>query len=248
MSIDVVDLTNFYASPLGLTVQRLVNQRITQFWPSLKGLSLLGLGYAIPYLSIPGSDAERVLAFMPASQGAMKWPETGLSATALVDPLAMPLPEASVDRILIVHALETVENPAEFLSELWRILTPEGRIVLIAPNRRGIWARLDTTPFGNGQPFSRSQLKDLLRKALLNPEHWAETLYMPPFNNRLLLRSATLWEQAGHKFRLPFHGLHVIEASKQLYRPILVGGQQRVKRRAPALVPAPAPSSHCNVQ
>ena len=242
MSVDVVDLTSFYASPLGLAVQRLVSRKIDELWPSLQGLSLLGLGYAIPYFETVRDGAERILAFMPASQGVVNWPTSGLSSTALVDPLAMPLPEASIDRVLIAHALETVENPAEFLSELWRILTPGGRIILIAPNRRGIWARLDTTPFGDGQPFSRSQLKELMRKALLSPEHWAETLYMPPFQSRLLLRTAMLWERIGSSFVLPFSGLHVIEASKQLYRPILARAPQRAHRRSSVLLPAPAPS------
>ena len=149
--------------------RRFVGRAIDRFWGPLTGLRVLGLGYAPPYLSAVKDESERTLAFMPANQGVVNWPRTGASASALVDPLMMPLPDASIDRVLVVHALETVESPSELLHEIWRILTPGGRIILVAPNRRGLWARMDTTPFGYGQPYSRSQLKSLMRQTWFSP-------------------------------------------------------------------------------
>lgn len=241
MSIDVTDLRAFYASPLGQVARRLVGRAVDRFWGPLHGLRVLGLGYAPPYLGATRQECERTLAFMPASQGVVNWPATGLSASALVDPLMMPLPDSSTDRVLVVHALETVESPAELLHEIWRILTPGGRVIVVAPNRRGLWARMDTTPFGHGQPFSRSQLKGLMRETLFSPEAWAETLYVPPLRSRVLLRTAVAWERFGIGFSLPFAGLHVVEATKQLYRPVAVRQARRAARLAPVLVPAPAP-------
>lgn len=238
MSIDVTDLRAFYASPLGQVAHRLVGRAIDGFWGPLRGLRVLGLGYGTPYLGASCQDCERALAFMPATQGVVNWPATGRSASALVDPLMMPLPDSSIDRMLVVHALETVESPAELLHEIWRILTPGGRIIVVAPNRRGLWARMDTTPFGHGQPFSRSQLKELMRKSLFSPEAWAETLYVPPLRSRMLLRTAGAWERAGVGLSLPFAGLHVVEATKQLYRPVMVRQVRRAHRLAPVLAPA----------
>lgn len=242
MSIDVTDLRAFYASPLGHVARRLVNRAIEQFWDSARGLRLLGLGYAVPYLTTVRDGAERTLAFMPASQGVVNWPATGHSASALVDPLTMPLPDASIDRVLLVHALEMVESPSELLQEIWRILTPGGRVIVVAPNRRGLWARMDTTPFGHGQPYSRSQLKALMRQTMFSPEGWAETLYVPPLHSWLMLRTAVAWERFGIALSLPFAGLHVVEATKQLYRPVPVRAKRRAARLAPVLVPAPAPA------
>src|ERR687889_334247 len=237
MSVDVTDLRAFYASPLGSVTRRLVGRGIDRFWGPLTGLRILGLGYAVPYLAAVRPEGERTLAFMPASQGVVNWPATGASASALVDPLMMPLPDASIDRILVVHALETVESPSELLHEMWRILTPGGRIIVVAPNRRGVWARMDTTPFGYGQPYSRSQLKSLMRQTWFSPEGWAETLYMPPLTSRLLLQSAQAWEQVGAGFSLPFAGLHIVEATKQLYRPGTVMAVHRSRRTRPVFVP-----------
>jgi SAM-dependent methyltransferase len=251
MSVDVVDMRAFYASPLGQLAQRFVARAIDGFWGPLRGLRVLGLGYACPYLESLKGTAERTLAFMPATQGVVNWPPTGLSASALVDPTMMPLPEASVDRVLIVHALEAVDSPTELLAETWRILNPGGRIILVTPNRRGLWARMDTTPFGHGQPFSRSQLNGLMREALFSPTGWAELLYAPPFPSWLVLRSAGAWERVGTGLALPFPGLHVVEATKQLYRAVTVRPARRAARLSSVLVPvraapaAPGPARAC---
>src|SRR5918998_3999962 len=240
MSIDITDLRGFYASPLGAVTRRFVGRAVDRFWGPLTGLRVMGLGYATPYLAAVRPDCERTLAFMPAAQGVVNWPSSGPSASALVDPLVMPLPDASIDRVLVVHALETVESPTELLHEVWRILTPGGRIIVVAPNRRGLWARMDTTPFGHGQPFSRSQLNRLMRETLFSPEGWAETLYVPPLPGWVFLRTAIAWERVGISLSLPFAGLHVVEATKQLYRPVAVRAARRSKQLAPVLVPAPA--------
>lgn len=229
MPIDVIDLRGFYGSPLGQVAQRFVAGHVNRRWSNCVGLSVLGLGYATPYMSPMRRDALRVLAFMPAQQGVVNWPCSGPSSTALVDPTAMPLPDACIDRALVVHALETADQPLELLNEVWRVLTPGGRMILVAPNRAGVWARVDTTPFGQGQPYSRSQLRDLMRRALFSPIHWSEALYAPPFERPLLLRSAPAFEAIGGRLSLPGAGVHLVEATKQVYRPVTV---RRASRRA----------------
>lgn len=241
MSVDVTDLRAFYAGPLGYVAQRTISRSLGRFWSDLRGLSVLGLGYAVPYLPEGGGVGRRI-AFMPASQGVVNWPASGLSASALVDPTAMPLTDSSVDRVLVVHALEVVESPAELLGEVWRVLTPGGRVILVCPNRRGLWSRMDTTPFGHGQPFSRRQLRHLLRASLFLPDNWAEILYVPPLRSRLLLSGAAAWEAFGIGLSLPFAGLHVVEATKQLHRPVPVYEKRRARRFSPVLVPAPVPT------
>jgi SAM-dependent methyltransferase len=243
MSVDVLELASFYEGALGAVSRRLVGRVLSQFWPDLGGLSLVGLGYATPYFGELGSGASRVLAFMPAAQGVVAWPTSGPGRAALVDPTTLPLPDGSVDRVLVIHALETAESPAELLHEVGRLLSPAGRAVLVCPNRRGLWARMDTTPFGQGQPFSRSQLRRLLRDTLLAPERWAETLYVPPLANRLLLGGAGAWEKLGVGLSLPFAGLHVLEAARQVHRPVPVRARRAAARAQPVMVAVPASRS-----
>lgn len=240
MRLDVTDLRAFYASPLGVVTHRVVARTIHGFLGSVSGLRVLGLGYVTPYLGPVHVIAERTLAFMPATQGVVNWPSSGRSVTALADPTMLPLPEAAVDRVILVHALEAVESSSELLSEVWRVLTPGGRLILVVPNRTGVWARRDATPFGHGQPYSRSQLGRLMRQTLFSPEGWAEALYMPPIRSRFWLGTAGAWERLGTGLALPFAGLHVVDATKQLYRPVTVRQVRRLEARVPARVLVPA--------
>ncbi len=242
MPLDVVDLRNFYTGPLGQVVRRILASAVAERWRGLSGLSVLGIGYATPYLDPMRGEAERALAFMPEVQGVVHWPPEGPSAAALAISTMLPLPDQCVDRILLVHALETEEAPGELLSEVWRVLSPGGSMIAVVPNRRGLWARMDTTPFGHGQPYSRSQLTGLLRDSLFSPVFWAEHLYVPPIPRRVFMSSATAWERLGAGLSLPFSGVHLVEATKLMYRPVPVRKAQRVRRMRPVLVPVAAPS------
>jgi SAM-dependent methyltransferase len=138
----------------------------------------------------------------------------------LVQEDRLPLADGSVDRLLAVHCLEMAERVRPLLREIWRVLTPEGRLMLVVPNRRGVWARLDNTPFGQGRPYSRRQLDALLVEAMFTPLDWGGALFMPPVGRRMLLRSATAWERVGAVVSPAFSGVVIAEARKELVAPI----------------------------
>src|SRR5690606_8266539 len=115
MYLDVVDLRAFYGERLGLVARRLICRQLKARWPSVAGESLVGIGYATPCLGRLGEGAERVMAFMPASQGVVNWPREGPNATALVAEDCLPLPDASVDRVLVIHSLEVAGDASEQL-------------------------------------------------------------------------------------------------------------------------------------
>ena len=216
MHPDVLDLRDFYNRPLGGVVRRLLTSRIRSRWRSVHGAQLMGLGFAVPYIGLFRGEASRLGALMPANQGALVWPASGKGHTVMVEEAMLPLPDASVDRLLAVHCLETSERVGALLREIWRVLTPEGRLLLIVPNRRGIWARLDTTPFGHGRPYSRGQLERLLTDALFTPLEWTSALFMPPLDRHWLVRWATAFERVGARLWPGFAGVIIVEARKEL--------------------------------
>src|SRR5437764_2155644 len=240
MSIDVVDLRNFYAMRLGVVARRFVGRGIRGRFADTRGLSVLGVGYATPYLGLFREEAERCLAFMPAAQGVLKWPSDRPGLAALVDELELPLPDSAIDRVLLVHALEMTHDPTALLREVWRVLAAGGRLLVVVPNRRGVWARLDTTPFGHGHPYSRSQITHLLREAWFTPTGWGEALHVPPVPRRWFLRSAGAWEGVGSVIAAPFAGVHIVESAKQVYRSI--PARRERTRLLPALERSLAPS------
>jgi len=217
MYSDVVDLRDFYQSSLGQVARRMIRRRIRMIWPDATGLRVLGLGYATPYLRPFRDEAERVVALMPAAQGVLQWPREALNVAALCDEAELPLQDASIDRVLLIHALECSEELRPMLAEVWRVLAGGGRVLMVVPNRRGIWARLDRTPFGAGHPFTQNQLSRLLREMQFTPVSSAAALYIPPTESRMVLSAAAAWENLGERWFNSFAGVTMVEATKQIY-------------------------------
>lgn len=231
MHLDVTDLRDFYARPLGQIARRVLARRIRERWPSVGGQTMIGLGFASPFLGAFRGEARRIGALMPASQGAMIWPPNGDTMSVLVDEERLPLPDNSVDRLLCVHCLEVAERIRPLLREIWRVLAPDGRLLMIVPSRRSMWARRDNTPFGHGRPYSRGQLEKLLADALFTPINWTHALHMPPIERRFILRSASSFERLGARVTPTFGGVIIVEAKKEVMAPI--GSGLEVARKVP---------------
>lgn len=240
MNSDIVDLKAFYSSLLGRLAERSISMALSSVWARLPDERLVGLGYTLPWLERFGGDAERVAAFMPAAQGAVNWPAAGPSAAALVFEEELPLVDASIDRLLMVHALEHSENPRQTLLEAWRVLAPGGRLMIVVPNRRGMWARFEHTPFGTGRPYSRAQLMEALRAANFTPGGWADALHFPPSNRRWAMRFHQVLERAGRRFWPIFAGVLVVVAEKRLYQGLPAGARASRRVFVPALKPQSA--------
>jgi SAM-dependent methyltransferase len=217
MASDVVDLRDFYRTPLGAVARRMIRQAVRRMWPDLHGMSLLGIGYPAPFLTALSPETERTIALMPASLGVLAWPPDGANLALLAEESELPFADYSLDRVLLIHALETTEQAGPLLKEVWRVLAGGGRLLVVAPNRRGIWARLERTPFGSGRPYTNSQLSQLLRDELFTPVASGAALFVPPSRSRMMLRSARAWERIGARWFPTFAGVIVVEATKQIY-------------------------------
>jgi len=217
MRVDVLALQRFYASPLGEAGQRAVARRLAALWPHADGLDVLGIGYTAPYFERFRSSARRVVALMPAEQGAEPWPAHGPCLSLLAEESRLPLMDSVFDRVLMVHALEETDAVRPLLREVWRVMAPEGRLMVIAANRWSLWAQADATPFGHGRPYSRTQLAALLADSMFEPIVSARALYAPPVAWRLFVRAADAFERVGEVMWPAQGGLVLMEAVKRLY-------------------------------
>lgn len=217
MRPDVIDLQAFYGSQQGQLVQRLLLRQVRTLWPDLTGCRVLGLGYALPFLEPLADGADRVCAIMPQSQGVVRWPLDRPNLVALAADDNLPLADRSIDRVLMVHALESAEPSRPLLREIWRVLADGGQALIIVPNRRGLWCLSESTPFGSGRPYSSSQLKALLRSNLFAPKCTGRALFVPPSRWRVVLRTATAWERVGSRLARHFAGVLLMAAEKQIY-------------------------------
>jgi SAM-dependent methyltransferase len=229
MAADAHLAADFYGTARGEVTARLLRARLLRIWPSLDGQAVLGLGYAAPYLRLWREQAGRCIAVTPAQVGRARWPVGALNLTCTSEEDMLPFPDLTFDRILMVHGLEAAENARKLLRETWRVLKDDGRLLVIAPNRRGMWAHLESTPFGYGQPYSAGQIGRLLAATMFRVEARDTALYVPPLDWRLVLRSARLLERTGRRIAPTFAGVTITEAVKDVYSAMPVGAVLRRK-------------------
>lgn len=239
MYLDVVHLRTFYDLPLGRVLRGLIGAPVRDMWPDLKGQNLLGIGYAGPFMR-PYLDAvDRAIAAMPAPQGAMRWPrERQTNLCTLVEDDALPFPDAYFDRVMLVHALDHCADPAALLREVWRVMAPGGRLIAIVPNRRGLWAQSELSPFGYGRPYSGRQVRELLTGGQFNVKADSNALFMPPSKTRTVLKSARTWENVGRRLWPTFGGVLIMEAEKVVFRSLPADGKKsRLEVFRPVFLP-----------
>ncbi|HRK18227.1 MAG TPA: methyltransferase domain-containing protein [Hyphomicrobiaceae bacterium] len=250
MHLDVLELRAFYATPLGSVARRVIAGHIRRLWGRVPGETIVGIGYAPPYIGGYRAEAARIVALMPAAQGALVWPLATTVNAVMVEEQSLPLPDNSIDRIVVVHCLELSEHARPMMRELWRVLAPEGRLLLVVPNRHSVWSRREATPFGHGQPYSRSQLQKLLAESMFTPVSWSSALHVPPVNRAFAIRRAGFLERLGSRYWPGLAGVHIVEATKEVHGVIPAGaGARRIGRLATAdgsvnrTSPAKAPST-----
>lgn len=237
MRPDVIALRNFYAAPTGKAAADCIAGHIARLWPDLEGLHLAGIGFAPPMLERLGDTAASRIALMPGQQGVLAWPDAARNAAALIEDDRLPLPDGSFDRVILAHALEVADHSRELLAETWRIMAPGGRLIVIVPRRRGFWAGLERTPFASGQPYSRAQLTRLLADNLLPAARTLTALYLPPFRLFANARLLGAVERAGRVLLPGLGGVVIVEAEKQIYRPVGIRPRPALAPLRPALRP-----------
>ncbi|MBY0408265.1 MAG: class I SAM-dependent methyltransferase [Rickettsiales bacterium] len=230
---DIVTLKQFYATPFGRDISRFIGTRIHAMWPHAQGDVMLGIGYCTPYLEHYVNEAAPVCVCMPAQQGAAFWPPEQ-NLVFLGHESELPFRESSVNRVLLIHSFENTEQLSWMIEELWRVLTPGGRILVIVPNRMGFWCRSSHTPFGYGRPFSLAQLRDLLSEHQFTCTDSSSALFMPPVRLRFLWRIAHHLERVGRAVCPFIGGVLLLEAQKQIYASIKQPVTARSSYAAPA--------------
>ncbi len=261
MRTDILDLHHFYETPLGELVRQTIGEALAELCNDIQGQRIAGFGYTTPWLG-KFEDARTVIALAPDAQGVMRWPLTDTdnskndhtnnlttdfysNKACLVHEGYWPLPDRSMDKIIIIHGLEEVRDATRLLREAWRVLADDGQLIIVAAQRRGLWAAYDTTPMAAGRPWLRGQLNRLLEGALFTPSKVIRALHFPPLQLRLIHKSAKAWENIGKRLWPGFCGVLIIEAQKSLLNPV-TGTPQRVlnvirPKLAGALMPGTKP-------
>ena len=209
---DFVTTADFYATARGQVAAAVISRAIGVLWPDCARLDVLGIGYPGPFLGWAPVGMGRRLAAVAGHH-----PAAATHTACVAEAEHLPFPDLAFDRILLVHGVEPAGSPERLLREAWRLLRDDGRLLVVAANRTGLWAHTDNNPFGQGQPYSQGQVDRLLQHAMFRPERHSPALFVPPADWGLLLRSHMLWEHAGKALLPGLAGVILIEAVKDAY-------------------------------
>lgn len=242
MHLDVQSLRDFYyRSALGRIAQRMIRDQVLRFLPEAQGLTVGGYGFAVPLLRPYLPQARRVIGLMPAPQGVMPWPAGQPNVSVLCEETRWPVDTGHIDRLIVMHGLETSDNPGDLLDEAYRVLGPGGHALFVVPNRSGLWAQSDQTPFGYGRPYTLGQLEAQLKLYNFIPEAHASVLYQPPSTRRFWMKTSGFWEKTGRMLpAITAGGVMMVLASKRTPpRPRGLGEAARVLNPLEVLTPKP---------
>ncbi|GAN53705.1 methyltransferase domain-containing protein [Tanticharoenia sakaeratensis] len=226
---------DFYAGPHGALTRTLLVERLRRMLPPLGARRVLGLGFASPYLDQLDCDPLRTVSGRPDNPLTRITAQyAGSAMECAIDETALPFDDLSIDLVLAVHAVELMRDPRESLRAIWKVLADDGFLVLVLPNRTGLWAHGDMTPFGHGAPYSAWQIERTLKQSMFRAERLDGALAVPPVALHLGRRTARAGDRAMGILGRRFAGVHVVVARKDVYAAMPLapeGAVGRLKRR-----------------
>jgi SAM-dependent methyltransferase len=163
---------------------------------------------------------------------------------------ALPFPAASIDLVVMPHALELARDPHQTLREVERVLVPEGRVVITGFNPASLWGlRQRAGRMRRGVGLKRGQplylpsageflgywrLRDWLRLLSLEVDHARFGAWRPPFKSQVWLERFSWIDGVADRWWPVLGALYFIVAVKRVRGMRLVGLLKNEKRKAHA--------------
>ncbi len=210
-------LEKFYASRLGITAAERMGRRMRDLWGTCAGQRVLGLGFPAPLMPLWQDTARTCIGAIPAEIGETRLDSVEGQNLCISPEERLPFAEGLFDKVFLLHALEEADSPRQLLREAWRVMAPEGRIVIAVTNRRSLWSLVDSKPFGHGRPWTRRQLVSFLNDSLFQVTASTTAVHMPPLDWPLITAASKSWERAGEMLLPALGGVVLVEATKRLY-------------------------------
>jgi len=232
MSGEIIGLHHWFGSPPGRYLLAWEQERYDELVADIFGYNALQLGMP----SLQGLRANRMphrwLALgEPESQLLqIETPTDALPVSLLAEAVALPFPEGSLDLVAMPHTLELSIDPHAALREVYRVLMPEGRVVISGLNPLSLWglrqwrARLYQRCGGGGQLYlpdvgefiTSGRLRDWLRLLGFELESISFGCYRPAATSERWLQKYGWMDELGARWWPILGAAYVIVAAKRV--------------------------------
>ncbi|MFG6465982.1 class I SAM-dependent methyltransferase [Roseateles sp. BYS87W] len=149
------------------------------------------------------------------------------------EPDALPFATASLDLVLLPHALEQAADAHALLREVDRVLRPEGRLILLGLNPASLWGmRQKLGPWlGRGEPYLPRdgefigywRLRDWLKLLNLEVEAARFGVYRPPLRSEAWLQRWAWVDGVGARWWPVLGAVYFIQAVKRVRGTRMIG-------------------------
>jgi len=217
MFYNVDELTKFYKTFLGKVSVRIIEEKLKDIFQFSSNLKILGIGYPVPWLENLSNSAIDLFLAIPSQFSDYKWSRYQLNQTFVFEDIAIPIPDFYFERVFICHSIENSNEVEKLFKETWRVLDGQGKLILILPNRLGLWSRNENNPFGQGVPFTSFQISKLLNQYGFTNIKIYFSLFFPPSKNKIILNNADKFEYIFSKIFPSMGGIMIVEATKSMY-------------------------------
>ena len=213
----VADIFGYHAVQLGMAdLDALQTNRMPHRWLALDA---------------PGSAATRGHSLTTGSLPDAPGTNPDPSRLALrTDFAALPFPAASLDLVVLPHALELNADPHATLREVERVLVPEGRVVICGLNPASLWGLRQRRAhlcrrlgFGElylpdaGEFIGYWRLRDWLRLLNFEVESSRFGCYRPAARSEKWLRRFEWMDRAGERWWPIFGAAYFLVAVKRVH-------------------------------
>lgn len=135
----------------------------------------------------------------------------------------LPIAGDTIDLIIMPHVLEFNENPHQILREVYRVLIPEGHVVISGFNPFSLWglqhhfvSSREEFPW-NGNFITLPRLKDWLKLFNFEMKGGKLCCYVPPLKQESWRQRLKFMEAAGDRWWPISGGVYFLHAVKHKY-------------------------------
>lgn len=157
----------FYKTPKGQFLAQEISGAISVHWDETitKSSDVLFVGYPFPGFLKTFKKAMSVSIFYPSRFLPGKFLKDEKNITVHGDEAHLPFYPGSFNAVFVFHGLENMDDPVSFLEGLWKVLSPDGRLMLMVPNRLGGWKNSGVPGKESARATTQAETKKLLAHA-----------------------------------------------------------------------------------